>query len=77
MDIPAVDGDWMGRAYPVSWQTTPVVYEKRAMMIPTCISDGNGRIIVSKESGRIRNPEFWLIKSTVYDQSTDGVRCGA
>jgi DUF917 family protein len=47
MDIPAVDGDWMGRAYPVSWQTTPVVYEKKAMMIPTCISDGNGRIIVS------------------------------
>lgn len=36
----------MGRAYPVSWQTTPVVFEKKAMMIPTCISDGNGRIIV-------------------------------
>lgn len=47
MDIPAIDGDWMGRAYPVSWQTTPVVYEKQAQMIPTCISDGNGRIIVS------------------------------
>ncbi|KAG9254169.1 uncharacterized protein F5Z01DRAFT_736979 [Emericellopsis atlantica] len=45
LDIPAIDGDWMGRAYPVSWQTTPVVYEKRATMIPTCISDGNGRII--------------------------------
>ncbi|OLN83092.1 Hydantoin utilization protein A 4 [Colletotrichum chlorophyti] len=45
MDIPSVDGDWMGRAYPVSWQTTPVVYEKKAMMVPTCISDGNGRII--------------------------------
>ncbi|KNG44734.1 hydantoinase protein [Stemphylium lycopersici] len=45
MNIPAIDGDWMGRAYPVSWQTTPVVYEKKAMMIPTCISDGNGRII--------------------------------
>jgi DUF917 family protein len=45
MDIPAIDGDWMGRAYPVSWQTTPVVFEKKAMMVPTCISDGNGRII--------------------------------
>ncbi|KAF3044948.1 hypothetical protein E8E11_001155 [Didymella keratinophila] len=45
MNIPAIDGDWMGRAYPVSWQTTPVVYEKKAMMVPTCISDGNGRII--------------------------------
>jgi DUF917 family protein len=47
MNIPAVDADWMGRAYPVSWQTTPVVYERKAMMIPTCISDGNGRVIVS------------------------------
>jgi DUF917 family protein len=35
--------------YPVSWQTTPVVYEKKATMIPTCISDGNGRIIVNPQ----------------------------
>lgn len=48
LDIPAIDGDWMGRAYPVSWQITPVVFEKKAMMVPTCISDGNGRIIVRK-----------------------------
>ena len=46
LNIPAIDGDWMGRAYPVSWQTTPVVFEKKAQMIPTCISDGNGRIIL-------------------------------
>lgn len=46
MNIPTVDGDWMGRAYPVSNQTTPVVYEKKATMIPSCISDGNGRIMV-------------------------------
>lgn len=50
LDIPAIDGDWMGRAYPVSWQTTPVVFERKAQMIPTCISDGNGRIIVSPPS---------------------------
>ncbi|KAF2033121.1 hypothetical protein EK21DRAFT_98439 [Setomelanomma holmii] len=47
LDIPAIDGDWIGRAYPVSWQMTPVVYERKAMMVPTCISDGNGRIIVT------------------------------
>ncbi|KAK8055364.1 hypothetical protein PG993_000591 [Apiospora rasikravindrae] len=46
MDIPAVDGDWMGRAYPVSHQTTPVVYEKKATMIPSCISDGNGKVLL-------------------------------
>ncbi|KAM5370621.1 hypothetical protein ACJZ2D_008447 [Fusarium nematophilum] len=50
LDIPAIDGDWMGRAYPVSWQTTPVVFEKKAMMVPTCISDGNGRIIIMKKA---------------------------
>ncbi|KAF3013046.1 hypothetical protein E8E14_009801 [Neopestalotiopsis sp. 37M] len=46
MDIPCVDGDWMGRAYPVSWQTTPVVFEKKATMIPSAISDGNGRVMI-------------------------------
>ncbi|KAI1073918.1 hypothetical protein F5B20DRAFT_565531 [Whalleya microplaca] len=45
LDIPAIDGDWMGRAYPISHQTTPVVFEKKATMIPSCISDGNGRIM--------------------------------
>lgn len=45
LNIPAIDGDWMGRAYPVSWQITPVVYEKKAMMVPSCMSDGNGRIM--------------------------------
>ncbi|KAK1702768.1 hypothetical protein BDP67DRAFT_585121 [Colletotrichum lupini] len=46
LDIPTVDGDWMGRAYPISHQTTPVVFEKKATMIPSCISDGNGRIML-------------------------------
>lgn len=46
LDIPTIDGDWMGRAYPISHQTTPVVFEKKATMIPSCISDGNGRIMV-------------------------------
>ncbi|KAJ3987540.1 hypothetical protein F5890DRAFT_1497473 [Lentinula detonsa] len=43
MNIPTIDGDWMGRAYPVSWQITPVVCEgERALFLPTAISDGNG-----------------------------------
>ncbi|KAK8050472.1 hydantoin utilization protein A [Apiospora phragmitis] len=46
MDIPTVDGDWMGRAYPVSHQTTPVVYETKATMIPSCIADGNGKVLL-------------------------------
>jgi DUF917 family protein len=49
MNIPVVDGDWMGRAYPISHQTTPVVFEKKAMMVPSCISDGNGQIMVCRK----------------------------
>lgn len=57
LDIPSVDGDWMGRAYPVSWQTTPVVFENKAVMISTCISDGNGRIMVNRPVVELRPPD--------------------
>ncbi|KAJ3719783.1 hypothetical protein C8R42DRAFT_671796 [Lentinula raphanica] len=55
MNIPTIDGDWMGRAYPVGWQITPVVWEgERALFLPTAISDGNGNhmIITSATSER-------------------------
>ncbi|KAF7355763.1 DUF917-domain-containing protein [Mycena sanguinolenta] len=43
LDVPTVDGDWMGRAYPVSWQITPVVLGgDKAHFLPTAIADGNG-----------------------------------
>ncbi|KPM37576.1 hypothetical protein AK830_g8985 [Neonectria ditissima] len=47
MDIPTVDGDWMGRAYPTKWQTTPVVFKERSTIwSPIAISDGNGNVLV-------------------------------
>lgn len=47
MDLPCVDGDWMGRAYPTKWQTTPVVFdERRPVWSPVCISDGSGNVVV-------------------------------
>jgi DUF917 family protein len=46
MNIPTVDGDWMGRAYPVAWQTTPVVFEKKPVFLPSTICDGNGSVMV-------------------------------
>ncbi|KAJ7584873.1 hypothetical protein C8J56DRAFT_137101 [Mycena floridula] len=47
MNIPTVDGDWMGRAYPVAWQITPVVLGgDRAQFLPTAISDGNGNTML-------------------------------
>jgi DUF917 family protein len=69
MNIPALDADLMGRAYPVSWQTTPTVYEKEAMMVPTCISDGNGRIIVSADSNQLSSARPADLAIQVHDES--------
>lgn len=46
MDLPVVDGDWMGRAYPTKWQTTPVVFNERTpIWSPIAMSDGNGNVV--------------------------------
>ena len=47
MNVPTVDGDWMGRAYPVAWQTTPVVFEEKPVFLPSTICDGNWNVMVS------------------------------
>ncbi|KAK3694436.1 hypothetical protein B0T22DRAFT_533486 [Podospora appendiculata] len=47
MNIPCVDGDWMGRAYPTKWQTTPVVFNERSpIWSPIAIADGNGNVVI-------------------------------
>ncbi|KAI1176969.1 hydantoinase [Nemania sp. FL0916] len=47
LDIPAVDGDWMGRAYPTKWQTTPVVFAERSpIFAPMAMADGNGNVVI-------------------------------
>jgi DUF917 family protein len=46
MNVPCVDGDWMGRAYPTKWQTTPVVFgEREIVFAPVCVADGNGNVL--------------------------------
>lgn len=46
MNLPVVDGDWMGRAYPTRWQTTPVIFNERSpIWSPTAMSDGNGNVV--------------------------------
>lgn len=46
MNIPVVDGDWMGRAYPTKWQTTPVVFgERKIVFAPVAVADGNGNTL--------------------------------
>jgi DUF917 family protein len=47
MDLPVVDGDWMGRAYPTKWQTTPVVFKERdTIWAPIAMCDGNGNVVL-------------------------------
>ncbi|KAH8881479.1 hypothetical protein GQ53DRAFT_812639 [Thozetella sp. PMI_491] len=51
MDIPCVDGDWMGRAYPVKHMTrlsrTPVVFNERSpVWAPIAMADGNGNVML-------------------------------
>lgn len=47
MNVPCVDGDWMGRAYPTKWQTTPVVFNERSpIWSPIAVADGNGNVLV-------------------------------
>ncbi|EJT98544.1 hypothetical protein DACRYDRAFT_57377 [Dacryopinax primogenitus] len=46
---PVIDGDFMGRAYPTSWQTTPNVYDdtgKAKFLLPSVISSGDGNIMI-------------------------------
>jgi DUF917 family protein len=46
MNVPCVDGDWMGRAYPTKWQTTPVVFgERKIIFAPVAMADGNGNTV--------------------------------
>ncbi|KAH7379349.1 hypothetical protein DE146DRAFT_315010 [Phaeosphaeria sp. MPI-PUGE-AT-0046c] len=46
MNVPCVDGDWMGRAYPTKWQTTPVVFgERKIVFAPVAVADGNGNTL--------------------------------
>lgn len=50
LNVPVIDGDFMGRAYPTGWQTTPNVYDlggRGENMLPACISSGDGNVMVS------------------------------
>ncbi|EIM84142.1 DUF917-domain-containing protein [Stereum hirsutum FP-91666 SS1] len=49
MNIPILDGDFMGRAYPTGWQVTPNVYdpsERSLNILPAAIASGDGNYMV-------------------------------
>ncbi|WVQ78564.1 hypothetical protein IAT38_000650 [Cryptococcus sp. DSM 104549] len=48
LDVPVLDGDFMGRAYPTGWQTTVNVFAKDdqgSMQLPCAMSSGDGSTI--------------------------------
>ncbi|OAX41291.1 hydantoinase [Rhizopogon vinicolor AM-OR11-026] len=54
-DIPCIDGDFMGRAYPTWHQTTANVYDvsgKGVKMLPSVISSGDGNIMTMTKAKR-------------------------
>ncbi|KAL7422066.1 hypothetical protein Q5752_003841 [Cryptotrichosporon argae] len=47
-DLPILDGDFMGRAYPTGWQVTPNVFDKGTRgenILPGCIASGDGNVM--------------------------------
>lgn len=52
LNIPVVDCDLMGRAYPTHWQTIPVVYTdpNECFYTPLVFGNGNGNTLIISES---------------------------
>ncbi|WWC72806.1 uncharacterized protein I206_106770 [Kwoniella pini CBS 10737] len=48
LNIPVLDGDFMGRAYPTGWQTTPNVYDYSGRgadsLLPSSMASGDGTV---------------------------------
>jgi hypothetical protein len=69
LDLPVVDGDFMGRAYPTGWQTTPNVYDKGnrgEMLLPSAMCSGDGSTIVSLLRPVTSPFPFLRTRSTLY-----------
>ncbi|KAJ7116355.1 hydantoinase/oxoprolinase [Mycena epipterygia] len=45
-EIPAFDGDLMGRAYPKLNQILPAVYDRPNALIPSALCDGDGNVVL-------------------------------
>jgi len=45
-DVPALDGDLMGRAYPLLNQILPAVYNRPNSLVPCSLNDGDGNTVI-------------------------------
>lgn len=50
LDLPVVDADFMGRAYPTHYQTLPSVYSDEPVLSLASMSDGNGNKFLITEA---------------------------
>jgi len=50
--VPCIDADYMGRAYPTTWQTTPNVYGSANgdALVPSTIASGDGSFVTMTKS---------------------------
>ncbi|KAJ9607395.1 hypothetical protein H2200_008468 [Cladophialophora chaetospira] len=66
-NVPCVDGDYMGRAYPTAWQTTPNVYgtSKGEALVPAVIASGDGSFLIMTQSRTDRLVDKILRTATV------------
>ena len=48
-NIPVIDADWMGRAYPTAWQTTLCAHDP-GNLTPCAIDGGDGNTIIMSSS---------------------------
>jgi DUF917 family protein len=48
-DVPVIDADWMGRAYPTAWQTTLCAHDP-GQLTPCSIDAGDGNTIIMTSS---------------------------
>jgi DUF917 family protein len=63
-NVPVVDGDWMGRAYPTAWQTTLSAHVP-GQFVPCAIDAGDGNTIIMTSSSNDRMVDSILRASCV------------
>ncbi|KAI6168449.1 hydantoinase [Pisolithus thermaeus] len=72
-DIPVVDGDFMGRAYPTLHQITPNVFDesgKGLNFLPSVISSGDGNIMIMTRAKRDTDADAAL-RAACVEMGTD------
>ncbi|KAF8914962.1 DUF917-domain-containing protein [Mucidula mucida] len=59
-NVPCLDGDLMGRAYPNLQQILPCVYGRPNALTPLSLSDGDGNTLVLANTKTKYGPEFYM-----------------